>query len=130
MIRQKENSGNYWGYPVFIVLFFLCICAFSDNSYTPVGRALHHTTLADLQSQTTAVNNAHSFPVHKNIFRFSEKENFNLVSCRHRLIAENRSIHHNILFFRQDELHIKPFILQRFHFRIHANDSDDPPVLS
>jgi hypothetical protein len=130
MIRQRENNGNNFGSAVFIVLVFLFICVLSVNSKTPEGGGLNSLSLTDFHSRVAAVNDAQQFPSKKTVIPLEEKSPLILFNPVHKIIAEKNSIQHNIHFFREVQLFIKPFLLQRFYCCYHTNDTEDPPVLS
>jgi hypothetical protein len=130
MIRQRADTDNYVGITVFLLLFFFMICAVSGNSDTAAGRTHHYISVSVLHSQISALNDAQQAPVQKNVIRVLEKTNFKVFSDCNRIVADNRLIHHNILFLQKTELLIKPVVLHRFYFLYHVHAADDLPVLS
>jgi hypothetical protein len=130
MLNHREDSGNYFGSTVLIVLFFFFICALTDNSDRHTGRANHNISVSDLRSQVIALNDARQIPWQKIVIPVNEKTNFNLLSGCRKIVADNRSIHHRILLLQKALLKIKPILLHRFYFQYHSIDTDDLPVLS
>lgn len=130
MITQKDNSDNILGSSIFIVLFFFFICAFSHNPDPPIGQANKIKLISELSSQLTALNDAQELPILKTAIHLIYKTNYNLFGDGCKIVAENRTIHHQILFLQKAELLIKTIVLQRFYCQYHSIDTDDLPALS
>lgn len=130
MLRQKDNSQNYLDSSVFIVLFFIFICAFAGNIEPPAARDSHYKSVSEQKPYVIALNDAQQFSVPKYVLRNIENTDFKILSDSYKIIENNRSAHHRLVFHQKAELKIKPVVLHRLFYQYHSIDTDDLPVLS
>jgi hypothetical protein len=130
VLRQKDNINNYLDSAVFMVLFFIFICAFAGNTEQPAARDSHYKSVSEQQNYVIALNDAQQFSVPKYVIRNIENTDFKPVSDSYKILDNNRSLYQKILVLRKIELLIKPIIHSRFYYQYHSVDTDDLPVLS
>lgn len=130
MFGQKDKSQSYLGSTVFIVLFFIFICAFAGNNEPPAARDSHFKSVSEQQSYVIALNDAQQFSVPEYVIRNIESTDFKILSDSYKIRENNRSVHHKLVFWQKTELKIKPVVLHRLFFLYHSIDTDDLPVLS
>lgn len=130
MLRQKDNKNNYLDSAVFLLLFFIFICAFAGNSEPPAARDSHYKSVSEQQNYAIALNDALQFSVPKYVIRNIENTDFKLVSDSYKILDNNRSLYQKILVLRKTEFLIKPIIHHRFFYQYYPVDTDDLPVLS
>lgn len=130
MLRQKDHIHDYLGSTVFIVLFFIFMCAFADNSEPPTARDSRYKSVAEQQYFVIAINDAQQFSVPKYVIRNIENRDFKILSDLHKIIESNRSVHNTLLSLRETEILVKPVMLLRLYYQYHSFDNDDLPLLS
>ena len=129
MINQKEDIANYLGRALFIVLFFLLMGAFSDQSVKSSG----------FPNKVQSVTESHATPIiadsiqlplfQKNLASFVDKKSFQLINTTYKRFADNRKLIQRFISLQQTELLIKPFNHMRFYYRLFPKDSDVVPIL-
>lgn len=130
MLRQKDNKNNYLDSAVFMVLFFIFICAFAGYSEPSAARDSHYKSVSEQRNYVIALNDAQQFSIPKYVIRNIENTDFKILSDSYKIIENNRSAHHWLLSLRKTELQVKPIIHHRFYYQFHSVDTDDLPVLS
>lgn len=130
MLRQKYNCQNYLGSTVFIVLFFVFICAFAGNNEPPAARDSRYKSVSEQRLYVIALNDAQQFSVPEYGIRNVESPDFKIPGDSYKIRENNRSIHHRLVFYQKTELKIKPVVLYRLFYQYHSIDTDDLPVLS
>jgi len=129
VLRQKDNRDNYLGSTVFMVLFFLFICAFAGNAESPAASDSHYKSVSEQKSYVIALNDAQQYSAPKNIIRRIENTDFKTHSDSYKIFENNRSAHHSLLSLQKAELLIKPVLHRRFYIQCHSIDTDDLPLL-
>ena len=132
MIKQSEQDKyDYLGRTVFIFLFFLFVCFFTNSSDRPADRVNQIESAFISNSNAIAINDFQQFlslkslqPVAINHFN-SKILNENLD-----MIAVNTLINQKIIILQEARLKIKPVVLSRYYRPCHFTDTGDIPVLS
>lgn len=130
MFKQREDRNDYFGSAIFIVLFFLFVCAFSKKSDKPIGRAFQYELASELHSNITALNDVQQVFCQQSLIPIIDKTNFNLFNEDLKIITDNRLINQRIIFLQKTELLIKPIALHRFYYQYQYLDTEDLPILS
>ena len=130
MSDQKEDTANYWGTAIIIVLFFFLI------SFFP-GKTLHQTSCSyqyalktefSLNHSQAVVADAIPIPsIQKSCLYIVYNENINLFSEAIKVIADNRKICRQLSWRQKTEQLIKPCLPDRFCFpHVPAGDEEFP----
>jgi hypothetical protein len=130
MITKNGNRDNFLESAVFLVLFFLFICAFSGISDKPINHDYPFKFASEVASNSAAVIEVQQFHFQNYLIPFFDKSNFKLFSDVDPIISENSSFHQRIVFLQKAGLLIKPFLIKRFYNQYHYSDADDLPDLS
>ena len=132
MINQKEDTANFFGTILFIVLFFLFVSAFSNKSSNQTSGACRYELQSEfhVNSAKAIVADVIQLPsVQKICLSLLCSANFDLFSNIHKTAYTNK-ITHRFILLQQTRLLIKPILLCRFCFYIIPPDTEEPPVLS
>ena len=131
MYDKRENRSDNLGSTIFIVLFFLFICAFSKNSDKPIGNAYHYGIASELHSNITILNDVQQVFYQKSLIPFIDKMNIKLFNESLKMITVSRLITQRFIFLQKAKLLIKPFFaLHRFYYQYQYIDTEDLPILS
>lgn len=131
MNDKRGNRNDYLGSTIFIVLFFLIICAFSKNSDKPIGNANQYGIASELHSNITILNDVQQVFCQKSLIPFIDKMNIKLFNESLKMVTDNRMINQRIILLQKAKLLIKPIIaLHRFYYQYQYIDTEDFPILS
>jgi hypothetical protein len=133
MINQKEDTANYLGTTLFVVLFFLLISSFSYNSANQTYDPLRYELKSEFHSNnaTAVIVNAILLPsFQKSYVPILYNATYNLFNANHKIFADNRKTDQNNILLQITQLSIKPILLFRFCFHLVPNDTEELPDLS
>ncbi len=130
MIRQRRDNRNYQVSAAFVVLFFLFIYAFSENSDTPNNDIIKFNYAPELQVNVATLVEIQQFHFLKNLLPLVDKLNPRQSNEGLHPIGDNYFFQLRIIFFQRITLIIKPILFQQLFTFYHFIDTDDFPALS
>lgn len=129
MMNQKEDITNYLGRALFVVLFFLLIGAFSDQSVKPSGFPIK-VQLVTESHPSSIIADAIQLPLfQKNLASFIDKNSFQLFNTIFKRFADNKKFIQRFISLQQTELLIKPSTLFMLYYHLIPEDTGDVPIL-
>ena len=129
MIDQRENITNYLGRALFVVLFFLFMVVFSDQSVKQTHLPVKVQTMTELPGNSV-ITDAIQLPLfQKNCVSFEDKMSFQLYNATFKRFDDNRMITQRFISLRQTEFLIKPLTECRFYYHLFPKDTDVVPIL-
>jgi len=130
MFSQKGDNRNYLGSAAFVVLFFLFICAFSENADKPLGDIIKYRYAPELQLNVATLADVRQFPFLKSLLPLIDKLNPGQFNEGLHVIANNHFFQQRIISFQKTILIVKPVVFQHFFAFYHFINTDDFPALS
>ena len=125
----QENVTNYLGRALFVVLFFLLLGTFSDNTFKPSSFPVKIQSIAELHSDCV-IADAGQLPLfQKNWVSFGPKTSFQRFTSAFKSFIYNRTITQRFIVVQKSELSIKPPSYFRFYLHLFPKDSDEVPIL-
>jgi hypothetical protein len=132
MIMQQQDKTDFSGRIIFLVLFFLCICAFSGKSVKKESHQIYHEFVSDLQpgSKAIIVHTSRTPAFNRFLVSFEDKFQFRLPDPKLKVFADNLKITQKLISLEKAQLFIKDVTFHRFYFLLFPEDSPEHPVLS
>jgi hypothetical protein len=130
MDEQGEHSSDIWGSVVFVLFFFLLICAFTKSSDISRSKSPQYISATEIKSDLAALNDFHQFSGFYKLTPFIYTTKLKLFISYQDIISENKIINQIFSFLQKTQLLIKPVLLFRLYYRYHIIDSGDLPYLS
>jgi hypothetical protein len=130
MFSQKVDSRHYLGSTAFVLLFFLFICAFSENNDNSAGDIYRIRNAQELKLNAVAVTEVQQFAFLKSQLPVIDKLTTGQYNDSLQVIAGNYLFQQGMNRFQKTELLIIPTLLQRLFTYYHFIDTDDLPSLS
>jgi len=130
MINKEEDRVKYLGITIFIVLCFLLLHAFHQNSMKPEYSQVYHFHTTTSLAPKISSNNSSEFFLFKNSISQIDKINFWFNNEHLRVKFYNKLVNQKFDFLYGIELYIKPIISIRFYNYSCFLYSEDLPVLS
>lgn len=129
MINQRENITNYLGRALFVVLFFLLMVAFSDQSAKQTNFPVKILSITESHA-SSVIANAIQLPLfQKNWVSVVDKMSFRHFNATFKRFADNRTITQRFISLHQTELLIKPLTNCRFYYHLFPKDTGEVPIL-
>ena len=129
MKEERENRINYLGRALFVVLFFLFMIVFSDQSVKQRHLPVKVQTMTELPGNSV-IADAIQLPLfQKNCVSFEDKMSFQLYNATFKRFDDNRVITQRFVSLRQTEFLIKPFTKSRFYYHLFPKDTGEVPIL-
>ena len=129
MMNQKVDITNYLGRALFVVLFFLLIGAFSDQSVKPSNIRVKVQSVTESQASFIIADSIQLPLFQKNLASFVDKKSFQLINTTFKRFADNRKLIQRFISLQQTELLIKPSTHTRFYHQLYSEDTDDVSIL-
>ena len=129
MIHQKEDKVEFFNTIIFVLLFFLFICAFTHKPEPPIRKTSQH----ELSIKTTgnaATNQVSQIVELASLIPSIDKSKVNYSNKVNQLSSENRLIKHKLASLRKTELKITPLISPIQIICKHLALPEEPPILS
>jgi hypothetical protein len=132
MMNHKEDTINYLGSVLFIVLCVLCISAFSAKSADKGYDSSQYGLISAFHSNATEVISVKAIQLpslQKNCLPVL-CTNLNLLNENYKIIADDRKITQSIILLQKTQLKIKPHSVCRLYFHLLLTDTSELPSLS
>ena len=133
MTSRREDTANYIGTTLFVVLFVLFVSLFSNKTFNQTSYSPQYIFKSELHvSQQKAVI-AEAIPlttVQKSCLAILYNANINLFSETDKILADNSKTTQQFGLLQKVQLQIKPILLCRFCVYLFPTDDEDLPILS
>ena len=133
MLNHKEDTINYLGTILFIVLCFFFISDLSDKSANQAYDSSQSALVSDLHSNPAKAVIVKTIPLpslQKSCLSLLFNANFNFHNENFKVFADDRKISQSILLLHKTQLKIKPLSVCRFYYTMLSADSEELPFLS
>lgn len=130
MINQKEIKSEFFNTTIFVVLFFLFICAFTNKPEPSIRRVIQYELSTNFHTDLAEVNNAQQINCENGLIPLVDKLNRIFSNNTYKVANDNKLINHKFLSLHKSEKQILPLIhliclIQHQHF-----DAEELPILS
>jgi len=129
MINQREDITDYLGRALFVVLFFLLMVAFSDQSVKQTSEPVSVQLVADLHANSVIADAIQLPSFQKSWVSVDDKTSFQLFNANFKRFTDNRTITQRFISLRRTELLIKPATYYRFYYHLFPKNTDEVPIL-
>lgn len=134
MINRKEDIINYLVRVIFIVLIFLFISAFSDNSSQQDNNSVvHHELITDLCAENknaVIINQLQAPAFQKGWVSLIDRMNLKFSDENHKIFTDNKKIIQKYTSLQKNQLLIKPLLACKFYYHWFSLDAENLPILS
>ena len=133
MMNRKDDIINFLGRTLFMVLFFILISAFSQNSFEQDDRSVHYEWISIPNTSTMSAVSVEAIQLplfDKSWVSVIDKSNFTFFNEDLKISAYNKKISQRIISFQKTQPLIKTTILCGFYHHLFPVDNDELPVLS
>jgi hypothetical protein len=133
MIRQDADKFDFLGSILFVFLFFLFVCAFSDKQFHETHYSVQYEIVNSSSSNPAKAIISPTIKLpsfQKTWVSCIDKMNFKLCNESFKLASDSYSINQKINVVQKLGLIIKPLTLRTFYHYYLLQDSDEQPVLS
>jgi hypothetical protein len=129
MNNQREEITSYLGRALFVVLFFLAMVVFSDQSVKQGHLPVKVQSMAEMPGNSV-ITDAIQLPLfQRNLVSIEDRMSFQLYNATFKRFDDNRVITQRFVSLQQTEFLIKPLTECRFYYHILSKDTGEVPIL-
>jgi hypothetical protein len=132
MVNNKENTINYSGTFLLIVLCLFFISAFADKSANQAFSSTQYGFISDLRTnpaKAVIVDAIHLPSLQKSCLSLLYNANFYLVKEGLKIVTDDRKIAQSIIALHKTRLKIKPLSVFKFYYHLLSADAEELPFL-